>query len=167
MITRSGSGRGKNSLRKHTNHGDGADPSSALSITIHRMDNDAFSSKPDPIKDIYYAPYHPNQVAVDSFIIDNCLFIFQFTIASVHDIKKGILTFFSQKSLPLRSRENCYFIFVIPPVLSELSCPQPRDPTLKTFLKKIQLCSVVVDPQLQPSYGLLFMYSFCVYSTFL
>jgi hypothetical protein len=76
---------------------------------------------------------------------NNRLFIFQFTTASVHDINKGILTLFSLESLP--PRENWYFIFVIPPVLSELSCPQPRDPELQVFLEKIHLCSVMVDPQ--------------------
>ncbi|KAN0127599.1 hypothetical protein V8E53_014577 [Lactarius tabidus] len=142
-----GSGQGNKFPRYYSNHGDGEDPSSVLSINIHRTDNDEISSKPNPIKDkVYYALHNLNQAAVDSFIMDNNrLFIFQFTTASVQDINKGILTLFSQESLPLR--ENWYFIFVIPPVLSELSCPQPRDPELQVFLEKIHLCSVVVDPQ--------------------
>jgi hypothetical protein len=141
------SGQGNKFPRYYSNYGGGEDPSSVLSINIHRTDNDELSSKPNPIKDkVYYGPHNLNQAAVDSFIMDNNrLFIFQFTTASVHDINKGILTLFSQESLP--PRENWYFIFVIPPVLSELSCPQPRNPELQVFLEKIHLCSVMVDPQ--------------------
>jgi hypothetical protein len=135
--------------RWHTNHGDGVDPSPALSIDIRirRTDNDAFSSMPNPIGDkIYYTSYDRNQVAVDSFIMDNNrLFIFQFTISPDHDIKKGILDLFPPQSLP--PRRNCYFIFVVPPQLSKLCYPQPKDPGTKAFLESVQLCSVVVDPQ--------------------
>lgn len=131
--------------RWHSNYGDGADPSSAISINIHQTD--VFSSKPNPIKDkIYYAPRDANEVALGSFIVDkDRLFIFQFTTAPVHHISKETFAFFSQESLPPRA--NWYFILVVPPVLSELSCPQPRDPVLKAFLEEIHLCSVVVDPQ--------------------
>ncbi|KAF8473736.1 hypothetical protein DFH94DRAFT_764217 [Russula ochroleuca] len=73
-----GSGKGKKLPRWYSNHGDGVDPSSVQSINIRRTDNDVFSSMPNPIKDnIYYAPQSPNQVAFDSFIMDNKkLFIF-------------------------------------------------------------------------------------------
>ena len=84
------------SSRWHSNHGDGADPSSALSINTHQTV--VFSSKPNPIEDrVYYAPRNANELAVDSFILDkDRLVIFQFTTASVHDIRKEIFTFFSQ-----------------------------------------------------------------------
>jgi hypothetical protein len=147
MMERNRSVQGKESLRWYSNHGDGADPSSVLSINIRRTDNDTFSSKLSPIKDkVYYVPYNPHQAAVDSFIMDNNrLFLFQFTIASVHDINKGIISSFSQESLP--PKENWYFVFVIPFDLSGLSCPQPRDPDLKALLEEVHLCSAVVDPQ--------------------
>ena len=128
----------------HSNHADRVGPSSMLSINIHQ--SDVFSSKPNPIKDkVYYAPCNANEVALDSFILDkDQLFIFRFTAASVHDISKDIFTFFSQDSLPPKA--NWYIIFVVPPVLSELRCSQPRDPELTAFLEEIHLCSIVVDP---------------------
>jgi len=137
-----GSGKGKKLPRWYSNHGDGVDPSSVQSINIRRTDNDVFSSMPDPIKDnIYYVPESPNQVAFDSFIMDDKkLFIFQFTIASFHEIKTGILTSFSQDSLP--PKKDWYFVFAVPPTLSEISCPE------KGFLEGVKLYSAVVDPEL-------------------
>jgi hypothetical protein len=46
---------------------------------------------------VFYVPTSPNQVAFDSFILeDQVLYIFQFSIAATHSIKEGILSFFSQ-----------------------------------------------------------------------
>ena len=131
----------------HSTHGDGADPSSVQSFNITRTANDSFSSKPDSISnEVYYAPKAPNQVGFDSFIMANGrLFIFQFTTASAHDIKNGILTFFSQYPLPPIA--NWYFVFVVPPTSLELRCSQPRDPALVAFLEKINMCSVVMNPE--------------------
>lgn len=133
--------------RWRTNHVNGADTSTMLPlINISRMSNDAFSSTVGPIQEkVYYAPYNPNQAAVDSFIMDNNrLFIFQFTISDTHNVNEGILDLFSQESLP--PRENWHYIFVVPSMLSELSCSRSKG-HMKTFLEEIQLCSMVVDPQ--------------------
>ena len=116
-------------------------------LPINREANDVFSSKPDSIKEkVYYTPCYTNQAAFDSFtfIMDsNRLFIFQFTVADLHEINKGILTFFSQASLPPRA--NWYFIFVVPSMLLELKCPQSTE--IKTFLEEIHLCTMIVDPR--------------------
>ena len=129
--------------RWHSIHEGGATP---LSINIERTDVYAYGEKPDSIRDkVYYVPHKSNQVAPDSFIMDNNrLFIFQFTISDDHDIEEGLLEFFSQPSLP--SRANWYFIFVIPPDLLEFSCPEVD--AMKEFLEEINLCSMVWDPQL-------------------
>ena len=131
-----GSGPGKKLPRWYSNHG--GDANSMLSFDIRRTGIEVFDPK-DPIKiNVYYKLY---QAAVDSFIMSsNQLYIFQFTIATEHDINKGILTLFSQASLPPRS--NWYFVFVIPPDLSEFSCPQGRD-EMKEFLEEIHLYSMV------------------------
>ena len=141
--TPDGSGSRKKPPRWYSNHS--ADNASSLTvmIDIQRTGIEAFDPKVDPIKNnVYYTLY---QAAVDSFITDgNRLFIFQFAVAREHDINKRILTFFSQASLPPRS--NWYFVFVIPPDVSELSCPQGRDEMMKEFLEEIHLCSAVVSP---------------------
>ena len=131
------SGPGKKLPRWYSNHG--GDTNAMLSFDIYRTGIEVFDPK-DPIKNsVYYKLY---QAAVDSLImIGNQLYIFHFTIAAEHDINKGILTLFSQASLPPRS--NWHFVFVIPPNLSELpfSCPQGRD-EMKEFLEEIHLYSM-------------------------
>ncbi|KAI0256325.1 hypothetical protein BJV78DRAFT_1358290 [Lactifluus subvellereus] len=92
----------------------------------------------------FYVRKSTNQVAFDSFIMeDGHLYIFQFTIALTHSIKKGIVSFFSQPSLPPRTK--WHFIFVIPPG-SKISCPQPRNPELNELLTEMKLFSAELDP---------------------
>jgi hypothetical protein len=72
---------------------------------------------------IYYMPEVRNQVAFDSFIVkDEYLYIFQFSIAPDHLIKRGLVSFFSQHSVPPMGMWR--FVFVIP-IGSEITCPQP------------------------------------------
>ncbi|KAI0255603.1 hypothetical protein BJV78DRAFT_1119377 [Lactifluus subvellereus] len=92
----------------------------------------------------FYLPKSPNQVGFDSFIMeDGHLYIFQFSIASTHPIKQGIVPFFSQPSLPPKTK--WHFIFVIPPD-RKISCPQPRDPELNKLLEEMKLFSAELDP---------------------
>ena len=131
--TPDGSGPIKKLPRWYANRG--GDPSSSLSLDLHRTGIDVFDPKAGPIKNnVYYKLY---QAAVDSFImVYNQLYIFQFATATELDVKKGILTLFSQASLPPRS--NWHFVFVIFSNLSELSCPQGQG-EMKEFLEEIHL----------------------------
>jgi hypothetical protein len=71
-------------------------------------------------------------VALDSFIIiDGLLYIFQFTIASVHYIKPGLANIVKIfQGLP--TMDNWRFIFIIPPG-SLLIVPQPKLLKLRTL----------------------------------
>jgi len=106
--------------------------------------------KPRPEKissDIYYLPKSPNQVAFDSFIVNNgALYIFQFTIAASHPIKASIMDFFKDRSLEsiLRDKE-WYFIFVIPPG-GELVCSESSAEKMEWFWKNVKLFTAEMDP---------------------
>ncbi|KAI9446376.1 hypothetical protein H4582DRAFT_1905253 [Lactarius indigo] len=117
----------------HSDHGSGANPLSVRQIDFTPVDWDLDSSYPCQIEDgVYYTPKARNQGAFDSFIMtDQKLYIFQFTMGSDHLIKKGILPFFSQESLPPRA--NWYFVFVVLLGL-EISCPQSWDSGLNELL---------------------------------
>ena len=146
MVRRTPDGSGPiNTLpRWYSNHGNNA---SSLSIgiyqTVIQTSIDAFDPTAGPIKNkVYYKSY---QAACNSLILvmNNQLYIFQFTVETEPVINKGILTFFSQASLPPRS--NWHFVFVIPPGFSELSCSQGQY-EMKEFLEEIHLYSMVVSP---------------------
>ncbi|KAI0256323.1 hypothetical protein BJV78DRAFT_1151083 [Lactifluus subvellereus] len=93
---------------------------------------------------IFYVPKLTNQVAFHSFIMaDGHLYIFQFSIGSSHSLKPRIVPFFSQPSLPPKTKWR--FVFVIPPG-SEISCPQLRKPELNELLKEMKLFSAELDP---------------------
>ena len=134
--TPDGSGPIKKLPRWYSNQGHG----DIASFGIYPTGIDTFDPKAGPIKNnVYYKSY---QAAFDSFImVNNQLYIFQFTVATEHDVNKGILTFFSQASLPPRA--NWYFIFVIPSNLSEFGCPQGRG-EMKEFLEEIHLYTMSV-----------------------
>ena len=142
-----GSGQGKKLPRWHSNHGDGAEPSSVRLIDISPAGTFVYpGSSLDQIEDmVYHVPEAQNQVAFDSFILaGQKLYIFQFSIASDHPIKKGIIHFFRQGSLPRRA--DWHFVFVVPPGLrSEISCPQPRDSDLKGLLDEMNIFYAVLD----------------------
>jgi hypothetical protein len=80
--------------------------------------------------EILYIPELTNQVAFDSFILlDNILYIFQFTISAGHDIKPGLIDFLGQFS-GLPSMENWRLVFIIPQNQT-VTCPQSRSVELR------------------------------------
>ncbi len=143
-----GSDQGRKLPQWHSDHGDGANPSSVRQIDFTPVRTCIYSSYPHQIEDeVYYVLKARNQVAFDSFIMaDQNLYIFQFTIGSNHPIKKGIVDFFLQESLPPRA--NWHFVFVAPTgSRSEISCPQSRDSGLKELMEEMKLFSAVLDPE--------------------
>jgi hypothetical protein len=99
---------------------------------------------------IYYIPESSNQVAFDSFVlVDQVLYMFQFTIASTHPIKAGIMGFLSHLRETLKmTREELRFVFVIPPG-NNVGCTQTSDDLLKGFWNSVKLYSTVMDPEEQ------------------
>jgi hypothetical protein len=97
---------------------------------------------------VYYIPEASNQTAFDSFVMDNeILFLFQFTIASSHGIKPGMMDFLSQQLLQttLQGKELC-FVFIIPPG-HKVECPKASDDKLEEFWRKVMLYSATLDPK--------------------
>jgi len=95
---------------------------------------------------VFYVPMSSNQVAFDSFIlVGQILYIFQFTIAASHDIKEGIMNFFSQAALmdKLQGAE-WRFVFVIPP-RSKIVCPESNVEELKKFWATTKLFTAEID----------------------
>ena len=86
-------------------------------------------------KDIFYIPAAANEEAFDSFIVlDNDLFIFQFTISHVHDIKPGFIEFFGKcKPESVPRKENWKLVFVIAPNMILKSPNLKNLPDLKLF----------------------------------
>jgi len=122
----------------------GFKPHGIIQFPKPRPDRDQLGS------DIYYVPESPNEVAFDSFIMNNgVLYIFQFTIMDSHPIKGDLMDFFLHQSLREILREkDWYFIFVIPPG-GELVCPEPSDVRLEGFWKDVKLFTAEVDPMSQ------------------
>jgi hypothetical protein len=101
---------------------------------------------PDAVTPVtYYMPKSTNQVAFDSFVVvDQVVYMFQFTIATKHEIKPGIADFLSH--LRLRTTiEDLRFVFVIPPG-HKVECPQASDEKLEQFWNTVKMYSAVVDP---------------------
>lgn len=91
------------------------------------------------ISNVIYVPESTNQVALDSFIImNNLLYIFQFTIAE-EQIKTGLIKFVGRYP-ELPSMDNWHFIFILPPN-HELLCPRPW----KLEMQALQPYSAVID----------------------
>ncbi len=130
-------------------HSPGALSTAWTPIIIHPVDMNVYL-KPGPKKieqNVYYVPESKTQVAFDSFIrTEKALYLFQVTLASIHEIKPGILPFFKpflKESLP--PDIPWIFVFVLPHN-SEISCPQPKDRGLKEKLQNgIKLFSAVID----------------------
>ncbi len=96
--------------------------------------------------EVFYVPLSPTQVAFDSFIlVDQILYIFQFTIAASHEIKEGIMDFFSQETLKDKLQGvEWRFIFVIRPGW-EFICPESNVKKLKPFWDKARLFTAEID----------------------
>ena len=92
------------------------------------------------ISNVIYVPESTNQVALNSFIImNNLLYIFQFTIGGEHKVKTGLIDFV-RRYPELPSMDNWRFIFILPPD-HELLCPQPRNLEMQV----LQPYSAVID----------------------
>ncbi len=92
------------------------------------------------VSNVIYVAESTNQVALDSFIlINDLLYIFQFSIGNVHDIKTGLIDFIHKCPGPL-SIDNCRFVFIHPPNHT-LVCPRPR----KLEMQGLHPCSAVLD----------------------
>jgi len=112
-----------------------------LKININLIRTEEFQeNKPlSLVRDVMYVPEADNKEALDSFILLNeGLFIFQFTIAEQHDIKRGLLDFLKEYVVP--SPESWKIIFIIEPK-QKLKCLQPRNATLR----ELKMFSAVVD----------------------
>ena len=75
--------------------------------------------------DVIYVPELSNRVALDSFIVMNDhLYMLQFSIAANHGINPGLVDFIG-KCPGLPSIDHWHFIFIHPPNHTSV-CPQPR-----------------------------------------
>jgi hypothetical protein len=98
------------------------------------------------LPNIFYLPKSVNQPAFDSFILaDEVLYIFQFSVASKHDINPSVMDFSSHATL----KEALWrFIFVVPPD-GTLEYPEPSGVAgekLKEFWKRVTLFTAEFDP---------------------
>ena len=95
---------------------------------------------------VLYIPTASIQVAFDSFILmEQILYIFQFTIAPSHDIKGGILDFFSQATLRDKLQDvEWRFVFVIEPRLNFV-CPEANVQKMKWFWESAMLFTAEIN----------------------
>jgi hypothetical protein len=125
--TNSGQGRKRKVLpRWHSNHM--ADSSLQPGQCLINLEPSRVAEYPGSKLDnitpgIFYVPELTNQVAFDSFIMDaEYLYILQFTIGTVHSIKKGIVPFFFAVRAP--GKDEVALCVCYPQWLG-ISCPQP------------------------------------------
>lgn len=94
-----------------------------------------------PIKsNIIYVPELTSQVALNSFIVmNNHLYIFQFTIGGEHSIKPELMNFICRYP-ELPSMDNWHFIFILPPnhILKRQQPPERE-------MRELHLYSAVID----------------------
>jgi hypothetical protein len=97
------------------------------------------------VSNVFYVPEATNHEALASFILlDNHLFIFQFTIGRTHGIKPGLLRFFEQrKGAPPMSEWR--FVLIIEPNLT-LTCPQPWHLALRKLLPYSAVVNISKKP---------------------
>ena len=77
------------------------------------------------LSNVIYVPELTNQEALDCFILMNdLLYIFQFSIGRKHDIKLGLFKFI-RKHQKFPFMNKCRFMFIHPPNHT-LVCPQQR-----------------------------------------
>ena len=83
---------------------------------------------------VFYVPMSSNQVAFDSFVlVDQVLYIFQFSISALHEITEGVTKFFSQPTLKEKLQgAEWRFVFVISPG-STIVCSESNVAKLKGF----------------------------------
>jgi hypothetical protein len=127
------------------NVGDAVNTSTSINLkfTPDRMSvyKGAMPSNISP--NILYVPKAWKQVAIDSFILTNgVLCMFQFTIASSHPIKPGIMKLLSDETL---KKAQWRLIFVVPPDGTLEFSENPRS-ELKEFWKKVTLFTAEFDP---------------------
>jgi hypothetical protein len=81
---------------------------------------------------VIYVPELTNEVALDYFIVMNdLLYIFQFTIDKEYSIKPGLINLVD-KYPELPSMDNWRFVFIVPPE-HELICPLPQSQKLQPY----------------------------------
>ncbi|EDR03255.1 uncharacterized protein LACBIDRAFT_307487 [Laccaria bicolor S238N-H82] len=116
----------------------------ALNIDIDPIRTEEFAENKrlSLARDVMYVPEADNKVALNSFIwLNEGLFIFQFTTAEAH----GLLDFFKEYVDPFPS--SCKILFIVGPK-QQLTCPQPRNATLR----ELDMYSAVVDVEAEISY---------------
>ena len=93
-----------------------------------------------------YVPASSTQVGFDSLVlVDQVLYIFQFTIADEHGIKEGIMKFLSQATLQdVLKGVEWHFIFVIPRG-SRIVCPRSNVAKMSQFWGKAKLFAAELD----------------------
>ena len=94
---------------------------------------------------VFYVPMS-NQVAFDSFmLVDQVLYIFQFSISASHEITEDIMKFLSQPTLEEKLQGTEWrFVFVIPPG-STIVCSESNAAKLKGFWDRAGLFTAEVD----------------------
>ena len=95
---------------------------------------------------IFYVPDATNHEALNSFILlDDVLYIFQFTVGSTHGIKFGLVTFF-EKYEHIPPISSWTFVFIIDSNQT-LKCPQPR----RLKLRELPLHTAIIEVPIHPS----------------
>jgi len=95
---------------------------------------------------VFYVPMSSSQVAFDSFIlVDQVLYIFQFSISALHENTEGITKFLSQPTLEEKLQGTEWrFVFVIPPG-SMIVCSESNVAKLKGFGDRARLFTAEID----------------------
>ena len=94
---------------------------------------------------VFYVPTSSNELAFDSFIlIDQVLYIFQFTIAALHEINEGMTKSLSRPTLEAKLQGvEWRFVFVIPS--GSTICPESNVAKLKESCDRATLFTAEID----------------------
>jgi len=92
---------------------------------------------------VFYVPMSLNQVAFDSFVlVDQVLYIFQFSISALHEITEGVTKFFSQLTLKEKPQgAEWRFIFFILTII----CSESNIAKLKGFWDRARPFTAEID----------------------
>ena len=95
---------------------------------------------------VFYVPMSSNESAFDSFIlVDQVLYIFRFSIASLHEIDEGITKLLSRPTLKAKLEGvEWRFVFVIPSG-STIICSESNFANLKEFWNSARLFTAKID----------------------